>query len=60
MSNKAFAKSKSWELRFYRKARRGASKKNSALIKPGRPQVDRLLRKALISGGKAALFLPTR
>ena len=44
MSNEAFAKAKSWESRFYRKARRDASKKR-------RPYwavpfgVDRLLRK---------------
>jgi hypothetical protein len=32
MSNRALAKAKSWELPFYRKARRSASKKNNPFL----------------------------
>jgi len=41
MSNEPLAKAKSWELRFYRKERRKASK-NSPLLEPGVLEVDRL------------------
>lgn len=56
MFNQAFAKRKSWELRFYQRARRNASKKNSPRIEPGRLQVNTASPEDDELAGKAAFI----